>query len=69
MIIHPQQMLESISAFIIVNELNSLLPPTLSPTSPSLEHFFLSVPWYPFQFRIQDYDPDKAPDSYNEAIA
>ena len=53
----------------MVNELNSLLLPTLSPTSPPLDHSFLSVPQYPFRFRIQDYDPDKAPDSYNEAIA
>jgi transposase InsO family protein len=68
-IIHPQQTFESISAFIAINELNSLLSPAPMPTSPSLEHSFLSTPRYPFRFRIQDYDPDKAPDSYNEAIA
>jgi hypothetical protein len=67
--IHPQQSLESISAFITYNELNSFLLPHSVPTPSTLEHSFLSTPRYPFRFRIQDYNPDKAPDSYNEAIA
>jgi hypothetical protein len=69
MMIHPQQSLESISAFITYNELNSFLLPHSVPTHSTLEHSFLSTPRYPFRFRIQDYNPDKAPDSYNEAIA
>ena len=67
--VHPQQTLESISAFITINELDSLLSPTSTSTFPPPEHSFLSTPRYSFHFRIQDYDPDKAPDSYNEAIA
>ena len=69
LVVHPQQTLESISAFIDYNELNSLLPPNPITTFPLPEYSLLSTPRYPFRFRIQDYDPDKAPDSYNEAIA
>jgi len=39
------------------------------PTPSPPENSFLSTPRYPFWFRIQDYDPEKAPNSYNEAIA
>lgn len=65
---HPQQMLKSISAFIAFNELNCFLSPISIPPLFVPEHFFLSTPQYPFRFHIQDYNPDKAPDSYNEAI-
>ena len=62
-------MIESVSAFIAYNELNLLLPPNPISTPPISECSFLSTPRYLFHFRIQDYDPDKAPNSYNEAIA
>lgn len=65
---HPQQTLNSISTFITYNELNSFLPPIPTHTPSFPEYSFLSTPRYPFWFRIQDYDPDKAPNSYNEAI-
>jgi len=66
---HPQQSLDSISAFITYNEINSLLPSESTLAPPTLEYSLLSTPHYPFRFCVQDYDPDKAPDSYNEAIA
>ena len=65
---HPQQMLKSISAFIAFNELNCFLSPISIPPLFIPEHSFLSTPQYPFRFHIQNYNPDKAPDSYNEAI-
>jgi hypothetical protein len=76
---HPQQNLDSISAFIALNTFDTLSTPGLNEFatfstsetdySPTSEYCFSSTPRYPFRFRIQDYDPDKAPDSYNEAMA
>ena len=78
---HPQQTLDSISAFIALNTFNTFfaslpvsaeiamvsIPKNINPPTP--EYCFSSTPQYPFRFRIQDYNPDKAPDSYNKAMA
>jgi len=67
---HPQQTLDSISAFIALNTFDAFLASLPMPAEiPTPEYCFSSTPRYPFRFRAQDYNPDKAPDSYNEAMA
>ena len=76
---HPQQSLESVSAFIALNALDDLsavepdefaiLSTSKASFLPMPEYCFSSTSHYPYRFRIQDYDPDKAPESYNEAMA
>ena len=72
---HPQQSLQSVSTFIDLNHFTAFLSSCfdssdLDPSLSSSSEFCLaSSSRYPFCFRIQDYDPDKAPDSYDEAMA
>ena len=71
---HPQQSYQSVSTFIDLNHFTAFVSSCFhSEPDPmifqSTEFCFATSSRYPFRFRIQDYDPDKAPDSYEEAMA
>lgn len=71
---HPQQSYQSVSTFINLNRFTAFISSCFhSEPDPmifqSTEFCFATSSRYPFRFRIQDYNPDKAPDSYEEAMA